>query len=45
MAASEKFVLNALRLVLVLGAAPLDPATAQEAAPQAAGAVRRLHRW
>ncbi len=39
MAASEKFVLNALGLVLVLGAAALDPATAQEAAPQAAPQV------
>ena len=36
MAASKKFVLNALGLVLVLGAAAPEPATAQEAAPQIA---------
>ncbi len=39
MAASKKFVLNALGLVLVLGAAAPDPATAQEAAPQTAPQV------
>jgi chemotaxis protein MotB len=36
MAASKKFVLTALGLVLVLGMAAPDPATAQEAAPQTA---------
>jgi chemotaxis protein MotB len=39
MAASKKFVLNALGLVLVLGTAAPDPATAQEAAPQTAPQV------
>jgi chemotaxis protein MotB len=36
MAASKQFVLTALGLVLVLGMAAPDPATAQEAAPQTA---------